>query len=123
MGGLSSGPSAIESRALHEIRQWSYDCGLTISSIKPHRNGNDETFFREIMFNVSCRGSMDSVGQFLWRIENSKLPLRITEFQLGAREEDGQNMSLQLKLSTVYLPENTPPDSGYVEEIGDGGNG
>lgn len=122
-GGLGSNPSAMESRMLHEIRQWSHDCGLSISSIKPDRNGNEEKILKEIMFNVACRGSMDSVGQFLWQIESSQLPLRITEFQLGAREEDGRNMSLQLKLSTVYLSENTGPDSIDANKSASGGKG
>ena len=104
-GGLGSDPSALESRILHEIRQWSSDYNVTLSSIKPNHNGSDEAaILKEIIFNVACRGSMDSIGQFLWQIENSQLPLRIIEFQLGAREADGRDMSLQLKLSTAYLP-------------------
>ena len=122
-GGLSSDPSNMESKVLHVLRQWSYDCGLSISSIKPDRNRAEDVMLREIMFNVACRGSMDSVGQFLWQIENSELPLRITEFQLGAREEDGRDMSLQLKLSTVYLPENVIPDAGDAGRVNNGGKG
>lgn len=122
-GGLSSDPSSMESRVLHEIRQWSNDYGLIISSIKPDRNRNEEAILKEIIFNVSCRGSMDSVGKFLWQIENSKLPLRVTEFQLGARETDGRDMSLQIKLSTVYLTENRNADAGGVNKNAGGGRG
>ncbi len=122
-GGLGSDPSIIESRILHEIRQWSHDCGISISSIKPDHNRREGFILKEIIFNVACRGSMDSAGQFLWQIENSRLPLRITECQLGARDADGKDMSLQLRLSTVYLPEIENRDADAVEKIPGGGNG
>lgn len=122
-GGLGSDPSGMESMVLHEIRQWSYDCGLSISSIKPDRNRSEGMILKEIIFNVACRGSMNSVGQFLWQVENSQLPLRITEFQLGAREENGGDMSLQLKLSTVYLPENESPEKAAMDKGLSGGKG
>ncbi len=119
-GGLEKDPSGIESKVLHVIRQLSQDCGLTISSIKPDRNRNESRILKEIVFNLSCKGGMNSVGQFLWEIENSTLPLKITEFQLGAREEDGRDMSLQMKLSAVYLPEEDKKgDENEQEQKGD----
>ncbi len=108
-GGLGKDPSGTESRVLHVIRQLSQDCGLSISSIKPDRNRSENKIMKEIIFNISCKGSMNSAAQFLWEIENSTLPVKITEFQLGAREEDGRDMSLQIKLSAVYLPEDGEP--------------
>ena len=119
-GGLEKDPSGTESKVLHTIRQLSQDCGLTISSIKPDRNRSESKILKEIIFNLSCKGSMNSVGQFLWEIENSRLPLKITEIQLGAREEDGRDMSLQVKLSAVYLPEDGKNgDKNEQEQKGD----
>lgn len=111
--GLGNDPSVIESKVLHAIRKWSNDYGLAISSIKPDRNGRDETIIKEIIFNVACKGSMDSVARFLLELENSSLPLKIKEFQLGSREEDGRDMSLQLRLSAAYLEENGSPYGNY----------
>jgi len=104
-GGLNSDVSATESIVLNAMRTWAQDYGLTLSSIKPERDKDEGKVLQEIKFNVACSGTMSSVGQFLWHVENSTLPLRITEFQLGAREEDGKEMSLQLKLSALYLVE------------------
>lgn len=103
-GGLGSSASTTESRILNAIRQWSQDYGLILSSIKPdHKKGEGD--MQEIIFHVVCNGTMATVGQFLWQIENTTLPLRITEFQLGSRGEDGRDMSLQLRLSALYLAE------------------
>ena len=104
-GGLNSDVSATESMVLNAMRTWAQDCGLTITSIKPEREKGNGEIMKEIHFNVACSGNISSVGQFLWNVENSVLPLRITEFQLGSREEDGKEMSLQLKLSALYLVE------------------
>jgi len=104
--GLNSDVSATESGVLNAIRIWAQNYGLTLSSIKPEREkGDGKGEMQEIIFNMACSGNMTSVGQFLWQIENSTLPLRITEFQLGSREEDGKEMSLQIKLSALYMAE------------------
>jgi len=104
-GGLNSDVSATESMVLNAMRAWAQNYGLTISSIKPERDKDEGAVMQEIKFNVACSGNMGSVGQFLWHLENTTLPLRITDFQLGAREEDGKEMSLQLKLSALYQVE------------------
>ena len=101
-GGLSGDASATESGVLNAIGSWAQDSGLTLSSIKPDRE-NGEGEMQEIIFNLACSGNMNSIGQFLWQVENSALPLKITEFQLGSREEDGREMSLQLKVSALYI--------------------
>jgi len=113
-GGLNSDVSSIESIVLNALRTWAQNYGLTLSSIKPEREKGQGGIMQEILFNVACSGNMSSVGQFLWQIENTTLPLRITEFQLGSREEDGKEMSLQVKLSALYLVE---PAGRTVTEI------
>lgn len=115
-GGLSSDASSTESKILHVIRKWSNDSGLTISSIKPDRNGGEDKILKEIVFYIACKGTMDAVGRFLFELENSSLPIRITEFQLGTREADGSDMSLQLRLSALYLAESIHPDTDNPDE-------
>jgi Tfp pilus assembly protein PilO len=113
-GGLGSDPSAIESRVLNAIQQWSNSCGLPISTVKPDRDKGDGQL-RQIMFNLALTGDMASVGQFLWEVENCSLPLRITEFQLGSRGGDASDLSLQLKLSALYLAED--PEGEPLTEV------
>ena len=101
-GGLGTDPSAIESRVLNAVRQWSEDCGLPISTVKPDR-GKGDGELREVFFSLALTGNMEAVGRFLWEVENCELPLRIKEFQLGSRGADGSDLSLQIKLSALYL--------------------
>lgn len=102
-GGLGSDPSVIESRVLNALRQWSEDCGLPISTVKPDRDRKEGAEMREILFNLALAGNMEGVARFLWEVENCSLPLRIKEFQLGSRAGDGSDLSLQIKLSALYL--------------------
>ena len=104
-GGLGSDPSAIESRVLNAIRQWSEQCRLPLSTVKPDRDRRDGEDMREILFSLALTGDMEAVGRFLWEVENCELPLRIKEFQLGSRGGDGSDLSLQIKLSALYLAE------------------
>ncbi len=113
-GGLGSDPSATESRVLNAIRKWSQECGLPISTVKPDRDKSDGEL-REIFFNLALTGDMEAVGHFLWEVENTTLPLRIKEFQLGSRGGNGSDLSLQIKLSALYLGSGSGND--------DGGNG
>jgi hypothetical protein len=114
-GGLGTDPSVIESRVLNAVGQWSEDCGLPISTVKPDRDRNEGAGMREIFFNLSLAGDMEAVGRFLWEVENSELPLRIKEFQLGSRGGDGSDLSLQIKLSALYLADD--PDARKTTEV------
>jgi len=113
-GGLGSDPSAIESRVLNAVRQWSEQCGLPISTVKPDRDRGDGEL-REIFFNLALTGDMEAVGRFLWEVENCELPLRIKEFQLGSRGGDASDLSLQIKLSALYL--GSDPDAQTTTEV------
>jgi Tfp pilus assembly protein PilO len=103
--GLSSDVSVAESTMLNALRNWTQSYGLTLVSIKPERKKGEEGEMKEIIFNLVCSGSMSSVGQFLFQVESTFFPVKIKDFQLGSRAEDGNEMSLQLKLSSIYLGE------------------
>jgi len=101
-GGLEGDAAKAESQVLHAIGNWSKENGLMLSSVKPdHKTGEDELY--EIVFQVAGTGTMNSVSRFLFQIEKSTLPIRLTDVQLGSREEDGNDLSLQLRLSALYL--------------------
>jgi len=113
-GGLGADPSAIESRVLSSVQHWSEACGLPISNLKPDRVRGDGEL-REIYFSLALTGDMEAVGRFLWEVENCELPLRIKEFQLGSRGGDGSDLSLQIKLSALYLAGD--PDAQSTTEV------
>jgi len=112
-GGLGGDPADIESKILHALRDWSQEAGLTLSSVKPDRavvrpGGSRRVGaepMREITFQASGTGRMSAVVRFLWRLETASLPVRVTELQMGSRQEGADDLSLQIRLSALYLAE------------------
>jgi hypothetical protein len=113
-GGLTSNPADAESRLLHALQDWAADTRLSLSAVKPERMEQTGRT-REIRITTSGTGSMRAVARFLWEVETTGLPLRIAELQLGARREGGDELSLQLRASTLYLAGDAA-GGGDVEE-------
>ena len=105
--GLKRDPAEAESQILHAVQDWSNETGLKLASLKPERLP-DKKSLQEISFQAVGTGSMDAIARFLWRIETAKVPIRVKELQLGARKEGTDDLTLQLRLSTLYLPARRP---------------
>ncbi len=99
--GLRSDADA-ESRIARALDEWSQDARLTLTSVKPERTTSDKGM-REITFAVAGRGALDAVASFLYQVETAELPVKVTSMQLGSTSESGDNMSLQLRLSAIYV--------------------
>jgi len=112
--GLGTDPLGAESRLLHAIRDWAQETGMAVSSVKPERGDRDkESPVRVIDVLVSGTGTMQSVSRFLWRVESAPLPVRIASLQMGSRKDGADDLSVQLKLTTVYLaPEKEAGERG-----------
>jgi len=91
-----------ESRVLRALREWSQTAALTLSSVKPERVASDKGL-KEMTFSVAGTGTLHSVSQFLWYIETAALPIKVKNMQLGLASESGDSMSLQLRLSALYV--------------------
>lgn len=98
--GLKAGPAEAESQILHALRQWCQETELSLSSLRPDKT-TDIGKLREVTFRASGQGGMAAVAEFLWRLETSPLPLRVTELHLGARKEGTDDLSLQLHISAL----------------------
>jgi len=101
--GLKSDPAEAESQILHLNRQWAEDSKLTLSRQKPDRL-TEKSRLPVIAFEVSGAGRMEGVSRLLWRIQTSSAPIRITEVQIRSRTEGADDLTFQLRLSTVYSP-------------------
>jgi type II secretory pathway pseudopilin PulG len=99
--GMKSDADA-ESRIARALDEWSRQTMLTLSSMKPDRSVTDKGM-NEITYVVAGRGTLEAVASFLYKVETSELPVKVTNLQLGSTSESGDNMSLQLRLSAIYL--------------------
>lgn len=102
----AQGDAGAESRVARALNEWSRQTRLTLSSVKPERSSTDKGL-NEITFVVAGRGSLEAVTSFLYRVETAELPVKVTDIQLGSSSESGDSMSLQLRLSAIYVGE--PP--------------
>lgn len=98
----TDGPSA-ESQLLNHARQWAQEAGLTLTSLKPERNER-ELEFQRITIRATALGNMQSVARFLYEVQTSSIPVRISDVQIVSRREGSDELSMQVGLSTIYLP-------------------
>ncbi len=92
-----------ESQVAKALDQWAADARLTISSVKPDRMAGGEKGLKEILFVIAGKGSLDAVSWFLYQVETSELPIKVKHMQLGSTSEAGDNMSLELRISALYV--------------------
>ncbi|MCF7954271.1 MAG: hypothetical protein K9M75_00575 [Phycisphaerae bacterium] len=102
--GLSDDPAVTEGVVLRYLEDISYKNYLTLASMQPERVERDtDSSVREIEFLVSGKGNMKSVTMFLWDIEDAAIPLKIKTMQLGASDESGSQMTIQMRVSSIYV--------------------
>ena len=112
-GGLRSDPAEAESQLLRALRDWSVEVGVKLSSLRPDRSG-EKSKLPEIIVHAAGSGSMSSVSRLLWRIETARIPVKIRMLQLGSRKDGTDDLSLHLRVSTLYCP---PADLASTERI------
>lgn len=105
--GLSSDASATESALMAALRSWSQESNLPLLSIRPERVAASQGI-HEITFQVTADGSMRAISRFLYRLETSQVPVRVHELQLSSRNEGSDNLSMQLRLSTLWDETRSP---------------
>jgi len=105
---LKRDPGEAESQILHALGNWSEQTALNLSAIKPERS-TEKTDVREITFHISGSGSMNSISRFVWCLETAEIPIKVKVLSLGSRKEGTDDLSLQLRFSTLYLAVQAPP--------------
>jgi hypothetical protein len=106
-GGLKTDISEAESQILHAIREWAQGAGMALSSVKPERIEREKDF-QKITLRATGTGTMQQVSRFLWQLQASPIPVRITDLQINARKEGIDDLSIQLGIATIcFAPE--PP--------------
>ncbi len=91
-----------ESQILHALRNWAQEATMPLTSIRPERLVEHEDM-RELVFLVVGGGSMEKIAKFIWLLESSNLPVRVTEMQMTARTDGHDDLTVQLKISTLFM--------------------
>ena len=101
--GVKSDPSEAEIQVVQAIYNWALECGVTPGPTKPDRP-TEKTLLPEIAVQFTGTGRMSAVRSLLWRMHNAPIPVRITEVTLTTRKPGADDLTVQLRFSTVYLP-------------------
>ncbi|HEY3320909.1 MAG TPA: GspMb/PilO family protein [Planctomycetota bacterium] len=107
--GLKGSPAEAESQLLHALRDWARNAGFSLASVKPERP-ESKASLREVHVQASGTGTMDGVARFLCQAQAAQFPLKVTELQIGSRTSGINDLTLDLKLSTLYTAAEQKPE-------------
>jgi hypothetical protein len=105
---LPNNASAAEQQVVQTIDTCAQNSGVAISAITPQWK-HDSDDYSTYECRVDAAGDMDKLNRFLYSIEREPLALKLELVELGARDKDGQQLSLGLQLSGLVLNPSTPP--------------
>jgi hypothetical protein len=103
---LTNNLSAAEQRLWRVIDSCAQDTRVTINAITPQwKRDSDDYITYECR--IDAAGDLDRLSRFLYRIEREPVALKLESVELGARDKEGQQLSLGLQISGLVL--NPPP--------------
>ncbi|MCX5662293.1 MAG: hypothetical protein NTW19_21650 [Planctomycetota bacterium] len=102
---LGRGASDTGAGLLNTLLEWSRDASLPMQSVRPDRV-TDAQGLHELTYQAAADGSMWAMSRFLYRVESAKQPVRPRELQIAARTEGSDELTMQVRVSTLY--EDTP---------------
>lgn len=121
-GGMTHDAADAESQLLRAIRDWSDEAGMELTSLRPERSAGVSAL-PEIIVHAAGSGTMAAFTRLLRRIETARIPVKVKTLQLGGRKEGMDDLSVHLKVSTLYAPPVAPPGGGSGNGAGKEGGG
>jgi Tfp pilus assembly protein PilO len=102
---LPQEPSEAEQRLLRACDEWARSSGAQIVDRMPQWKG-DEAAYQMLRCRLETSGSLSSLTQFLQRLEDGPLAVKLDSLQLMSRDPAGRQLTLGLQINGLVL--NTP---------------
>lgn len=99
---LPNNPSAAEQQVFKAIDLWAQNSGVAISAITPQWK-HDSDDYMTFECRVDATGDLGKLSRFLYSVERDPMALKLALVELGARDKEGQQLSLGLQLSGLVL--------------------
>ena len=99
---LTNNTSAAEQQVIQALDSCAQNSGVVISAITPQWK-HDSDDYATYECRVDAAGDLDKINHFLYNIERLPIALKMELVELGARDKDGQQLSLGLQLSGLSL--------------------
>jgi hypothetical protein len=99
---LPNNATAAEQQVFKAIDLWAQNSGVAISAITPQWK-HDSDDYMTFECRVDAAGDLSKLSRFLYSVEKDPMALRMELVELGARDKEGQQLSLGLQLSGLVL--------------------
>jgi hypothetical protein len=103
----------VETQVYGAVQEWAKDARMNLSSFRYERT-EKEKGFNKVTFIATGTGGMEQIGRFLFRIQTANIPVRITDLQIGTKKEGTDDLSLQVKIASVFEQPETPKPTGQA---------
>jgi hypothetical protein len=103
-GGLKTEASEAESQALEALDGWAREARLGLTMLKQEGTEKQKPY-QIITFRVAGTGTMESVSRFLFKVQQSRIPMRIGDLTITSKKEGASDeLSVTMGVSTIFLP-------------------
>jgi hypothetical protein len=99
-GGAQADASWAEGRILTALQEWERQAGVGKASFNRLR-ATEAYGFTRLTFQVSATGRMPAIAALVYRAETAEIPIRIDQMQVMLSGDSGEELQVQLTLSTV----------------------
>jgi len=99
---LPNNTSAAEQQVFKAVDLWAQNSGVAISAITPQWK-HDSDDYMTFECRVDAAGDLGKLSRFLYSVERDPMALKLELVELGARDKEGQQLSMGLQLSGLVL--------------------
>jgi hypothetical protein len=104
--GRSRETAVTENEVLSAVNRWALAGTLGVTSLKPR--WVDEDHCRKFEIQVSGSGSLGAISRFLYELESDPQPLKIEDVEIGARDNQGQVLTCDVRFTRLVLEGSKP---------------
>lgn len=94
--------SLAEQQLLKSFNTWAGDAGVEITDVLPQWKSDSDDYIN-LTCQVKAGGNLNSLMQFLYRIKQSPMALKVDTLQLSSRDTSGQQLDLEVMVNGLVL--------------------
>jgi len=99
---LTNNTSTAEQQVFQTIDRLSQEAGVTVAAVTPQWK-RDSDDYNTYECRIDATGDLRQLSRFLYDVEREPMALKMDAIELGARDKEGQQLSLGLQISGLVL--------------------
>lgn len=99
---LPSNTSAAEQNFFNTVDRWAQDSRVTVNALTPQWK-RDAKDYLTLQCRIDASGNLAALSRFIYSIERDPMAVHLESLEVGARDKDGQQLSLALQISGLVL--------------------